>query len=1580
MAKKKQWVEGWGESPSQKNKTSGMADFRKLDEASTKQPIPKYTKPAVKRVPAALGIGVLEGLSDLSTKFAPPEDTFPGLVPVRQPFELFPQESEHMRQSAGLQDTLAENIAYSIGHETPAIIASYGAMGAATKIPAIGKALTGAGKWTETGRRGVAAGALYTPLAEDDPEFKDYLENMALFGVGDVAFMGAAHGIGKGIDAIRGARTAKRSAPRAEDMPDDLTDLLSKSEQPDYAPWVREDLIDSFAKERNQRIQQEMTRQRDFFEGMYEDPTSPMWPDYIPPQGIVPDFTAGARGVHRGAPQLELPGSARLALPPAKFPPNQTITLPEQPFSSILDELQPRVLEQVTPPMESEKSLVDFIHGYFGGQVSKNEIRRMSYDDMYELAQGISKERQGSMWETFKSEGEKAGYDIDKRYRLETDPEYRAEWERLREVSGLTNEPIQFKLSPASISKKVSELNTELGTKGAYVHAPEGFSNPEILAASKLAESVSGREIIPFKVNPRLKGKAEEIQGVQMGKEIYLNAETKQPMIYVTAHETVHKMQTTHPESYQQLMQIAAEHIQDVEGIAKHYINKFEYAAEDVPHELTADAVAECMMMPSFWQRIRAQAPELLKPILDAIDNIINTFKQKAGNDYTILPYLREVETMRDRMAEVYREYLQSAGGVDDLTRRMEPAAKTKADLSFKLSEKGSASPVDDVRAMIEYGSTQLRKGGYENWLKLMQKQFPDAFDKETSDKLMAYVWLRAKELNKTGQTSLKYGGEVFPITKQGSVKPEQIQPLRQQTDGLLEGIELNPKELKDISGRQLGWRDMWRNMRDVFGDKFEAVKARTLDPLEDAKATWVDHQRALTDDLYNTIVDGLGITKGSRESELIQLYGEGGYRHWEAAPEKVLKNEQAFNRWLAQMEKEYGQGNVEWAGDGVEINQPFDYDDLVREVGAERATDLVQAEKWFRQKYDELIDQVNVVRQQIYPGAEQKLAEINARMNQVRNDKTMFPDPNERSLELERLQAEYERAMRGRVVPKRQDYFRHFREMEGLEGIKNLFDTSAQISPELAGKSMYTRPKSKFHGFMQERGMGQYKPDAVGGFLEYVPSATYAIHIDPQGASFRQLENELVGVMGDNPGINTFLEYLKYYTDDIQGKTNFFDRSWQTLTDRRFFKGLVQLNNRIKGNVILGNAGTMVAQLGNIPQGLAFAKQYSQPGLTRYLSSAIERAKNPEAYAANNPMAESRFLKERFSGDIYRRFDTKALDKAKNFAVVGMEDVDRFATEYIWSACYEKALASKGIADPIRYADYHARRLVAGRGVGEVPLMQKSKVVQLIAPFQVEVGNLLHVIGDMRVDKDYTGAFIALPLSLWLFNRGTEKLRGSGVTIDPIEAIKEAIEIAMEKDGEDKTLRMFGRLAGEVLSNVPGGQTAAAMYPEYGFKVAGKDLPTRREFFGREDPTRYGSSVLVLKGLQDPLFKIAMPFGGLQAQKTIRGASAIEKGGSYTDKDRLRYPVDTDPLNAAKGLVFGPGAFRESRPYYESGGRPLSDKQTEQFRKETSNGRDANRSYEQIMQERRERADKRKKGAEKKSSTQGQKQWKEGW
>ena len=347
-----------------------MAGFRQLEAESMNMPIPEYKPPsqagAIKRSLGALGLGLLEGTEKLREKYSADkllaERISPELDMIRPKYTplITPEQSKQYEENIGLQGTLGEGIWRGIGTETPAIALSYGAIGAGTKVPKIAKALTGAGKWTETGRRGVAAGALYTPIAEEKPELKDYLENMALFGAGDVAFMGAIHGIGKGIG--KGAEALKGfKRPRDTPEPEATLDFLT-GESP--AP----------------------VRQQ---------------PDYVPPPRVAPDFTGTPYGgVYRGGPRAELPGAPeRLALPAGKdylaLPAGEKLTyLPRRgevvnfdlptPYETLtaLERQRPRALtpgEQ--PPMLPEgyypnwefgnRPEADFAVDYGGGTMAK---------------------------------------------------------------------------------------------------------------------------------------------------------------------------------------------------------------------------------------------------------------------------------------------------------------------------------------------------------------------------------------------------------------------------------------------------------------------------------------------------------------------------------------------------------------------------------------------------------------------------------------------------------------------------------------------------------------------------------------------------------------------------------------------------------------------------------------------------------------------------------------------------------------------------------------------------------------------------------------------------------------------------------------------------------------------------------------------------------------------------------------------------------------------------------------------------------------------------------------------------------
>lgn len=716
-------------------------------------------------------------------------------------------------------------------------------------------------------------------------------------------------------------------------------------------------------------------------------------------------------------------------------------------------------------------------------------------------------------------------------------------------------------------------------------------------------------------------------------------------------------------------------------------------------------------------------------------------------------------------------------------------------------------------------------------------------------------------ELGKEFRDKIKKLREQTPAEELRQVKPETQTEVKPETEIKTEPVQIqkidevinsvDATKLKDTTGFKASTMDVYRIFRDVFGKHFPKVKKAILDPFDDAKKRNVQFQQDLLTGLKTEVVDKLGIKKGSKESALVQQYGE-----------KQITLEELKRR------------------------------------SPKKWKDIVEADKWFRQKYDELLDQVNAVRQQIYPN-----------------------DPE-------------------KIIPKRKDYYRHFRDIsENIRGIHNIFDSTANIDPRLAGISDFTKPNTKWASFAQRRLGGRFTNDAVDGFLDYAPAASYAIHIDPQIPVFRALRNALANQTLDSKNLNKFLEYLNDYANDLAGKTNPFDRNIQKVIPggRKTFQVINWLNNRVKSNMILGNVGSALSQIANVPAGVAFAKQHAIKGAGKTMLSIFK---------PNKDIAKSGFIQERYDGygsKLYRQFNESLLSKPRDFAVWMLESTDKIGTSFIWNSAHAKAVA-EGIKNPIKYADDVTRSLVAGRGIGEVPLAQKARLFQMVAPFQVEVANLWHVQRDFLKRKDLS-ALVMLYLANYIFNQAMEHTRGSGVVFDPINALIDAAE-------EDLTLlERGGRIAGEVISNVPLGQSlTATLYPEYGFDFYGHEMPTRRELFGENDPTRFGSGVILAKGLQTPTSMLLAPFGGKQATKTWEGIKAIDKGGVYTqDGKKLKYPIDQNAVNELKGLLFGSGAFNEARDYYDNDNRPLTEKQT----KEVNKSKDRIKAYQNMQKQR---------------------------
>jgi hypothetical protein len=764
--------------------------------------------------------------------------------------------------------------------------------------------------------------------------------------------------------------------------------------------------------------------------------------------------------------------------------------------------------------------------------------------------------------------------------------------------------------------------------------------------------------------------------------------------------------------------------------------------------------------------------------------------------------------------------------------------------------------------------------------------------------------------------------------------------PVYRELSDSLEGIssesdsyikEIAP-EIKDKSGLAHNIDHPQRGLKSVFGKHWEHVKKNYFDPFDKSKGNYAREVKNRVNKIHEEVVQKYGIQKGSKESAAIQWYGEG---------ERIVGSDRSSLNRLFNPEYEVVTNE---AGQEVRVpkTEKYTLEDLKRDF-PNKWKDIVEAEKVFRQQYDEMIDLINESRKKVYPSVEKQIESTKQRIKDLTEDineyQSKLKDKNLATNERKDIQRRVDDMIvkreeltnkldsgelwRNKRVPKRKNYFRHFKELNsGVTGLINIMGSPYQIDPKLAGISEFTKPKSKWASFMQQRGLGDYTADAVGGFLDYIRPASYAVHIDPHITKFRQLAKDIADGTQNTRNANNLILFLNDYANSLAGKTNKFDRLIQDMIPggRKTFAVINWLNRRARANAVLGNLRSSITQIANIPAGIS---EVNDPvALTKGMGETMANILGRGSKA----IEQSDFITERYVNSVFDKFDTKLASKPKQFAAWLLGAGDEFGTRFTWNSAYYKALKD-GVPNPIKYADDLTRNVVAGRGIGEVPLMQQSKLFQTFFPFTLEVGNIAHVMKNQVKGKEF-GKLITFLIANFLFNEIAESAYGDRPLPDPIDAM---VDVLSEDD--PTLIKAVGRLGGEVLSNIPGGQTLASLWPEYETDVTSPlgdyTIPSRQQLFGDSDPTRYGTGFLLQEALRDPFYKLALPWGGGQLKKTVQGAEALQEGG-YIKDGKLRYLVPPTTENIAKSLMFGRSATPEAREYFEKDRRPLSEQQTQ--------------------------------------------------
>ena len=555
----------------------------------------------------------------------------------------------------------------------------------------------------------------------------------------------------------------------------------------------------------------------------------------------------------------------------------------------------------------------------------------------------------------------------------------------------------------------------------------------------------------------------------------------------------------------------------------------------------------------------------------------------------------------------------------------------------------------------------------------------------------------------------------------------------------------------------------------------------------------------------------------------------------------------------------------------------------------------------------------------------------------------------NEEKAKMQNAEKEGDSLSRMHRLEYREDYFHHFREMaSGVQNLKAIFTNSTDISPAVVGKSAETKPKSRFAGFFQKRAGADYTADALNGMLRYGQLAEYKLAFDPFAAYLRDAAEKIKALDKNETNRNNLIRYLRQWTNAILGKSHDIDRA---LVDSgvgmrsKVFKALDWINSRVIQNTLLWNMRSALIQISNVTNAKGIVTN-NLDWLNGVKSWALAARGNTEMQAIMN---QSTFLASRYMDNL--QLTDSVFKSAKQFAGWMLGALDEISAKATWWAAYTQYQrnpnakviqnAYRSYADAIEYADDVTRRTHAGRGVGELAPAMTSRVINFVAPFQVEVNNTYALLKDNLKQRNYWG-LLSTGLSVFLLNTIFESIVGATpLGFDFIRAIVDICFGFADDDDDYDATRAAQRLAGEFVGGLPyASQIVGAVGQDIAKKIVGEDT----------DVTRYGNTQIGVNAIMntlsdlsdigsaikdgrnlitetnfisdiDDLLNLIMPMGGKQLSRTAEGLVTVAKGyGSKVDKEgeeKVQFIVDQDPVHYIHAGLFGKWALTEASEYF---------------------------------------------------------------
>lgn len=555
--------------------------------------------------------------------------------------------------------------------------------------------------------------------------------------------------------------------------------------------------------------------------------------------------------------------------------------------------------------------------------------------------------------------------------------------------------------------------------------------------------------------------------------------------------------------------------------------------------------------------------------------------------------------------------------------------------------------------------------------------------------------------------------------------------------------------------------------------------------------------------------------------------------------------------------------------------------------------------------------------------------------------------------------------------IPKRKDYFLHFRAMEdtfstlGLPFNPN--DIRAKDLPtDLNGVTADLKPGQPYFASSMQRKGKRTSFDLLGGLEKYLSSAKNQIYHIDDIQTLRALRNYIADDYGQAKGLDsldalseeevqerikdvfgshlsTFAKFLNEQANVIAGKTSLADRGIEGIIGRRGITFLNDLNRQVGANMVGYNISSSLTNF--IAPVQAFAKMNKGAFIKGFAQTVSNRIGG--IFGRGDSFAADSSVMIRREGE--KRFHRTAWQRMSDPGYLLMGAVDSLSTEIITRGKVNE-LMKNGMeyGQALYEADKWVSRLMGDRSLGQQPHLYNSKMLGLITKFQLEVRNQLDsqfydTIKEAEVSTEtienakkrnavkaakIASTFATLAVGQHIFGQVFESIAGYNPAFDIIEAIIKAAGWDDDEDDDDTVLDNLGQ----------GLLSLAEDMPYYSILSGGRvpiesALPLEQLIKGKDN---YGNDKSRLETLAEAAPYYVLPGGYGQIKKTAAGLDMYSDehpvAGSYTDSGNMRFPVGTEPLDVAQAAVFGQYSSANARDYFDNERKPLTKEQVGEY------------------------------------------------